>query len=114
MVQALQGKGHGLFMGEHWKPGLGLLGAQVMEIVVITVWVVGTMYPLFYLLKMFNLLRISPETEIEGMDKTCHGGPAYDYHPRIGEEEGPQEMRPIPAIARDLNGLHTSETNGLP
>jgi Amt family ammonium transporter len=67
---------HGLFMGGGGK----LLGAQLIEILVIAGWVTITMAPLFWLLKRFRLLRISPEDEMAGMDVTRHGGSAYIHH----------------------------------
>ncbi|BFI42051.1 ammonium transporter, Amt family [Marchantia polymorpha subsp. ruderalis] len=73
-------RGHGLFMGG----GGRLLAAQLIEILVITGWVVATMGPLFWVLHKFHLLRISPDDEMAGMDLTRHGGQAYHI------EEQPQ------------------------
>lgn len=67
---------HGLFVGGGGK----LLAAQIIEILVIAGWVSATMAPLFYLLHKFNLLRISAEDELYGMDLTRHGGAAYSHH----------------------------------
>lgn len=67
---------HGLFLGGGGK----LLAAQIIEILVIAGWVTATMVPLFYLLRVFNLLRISTEDELYGMDLTRHGGAAYYHH----------------------------------
>lgn len=67
---------HGLFLGGGGK----LLAAQLIEIVVITAWVSLTMGPLFLILHKFNLLRISTEDELHGMDLTRHGGYAYYHH----------------------------------
>ncbi|KAL2607738.1 hypothetical protein R1flu_026311 [Riccia fluitans] len=78
------GRGHGLFMGGGGK----LLAAQIIEILVISGWVLATMGPLFLLLKRFNLLRISSDDEVAGMDLTRHGGAAY-YH-----EDSPQFLTP--------------------
>ncbi|CAN1233919.1 Ammonium transporter 1 member 2 [Linum perenne] len=66
----------GLFMGGGGK----LLAAQVVQLLVIVGWVSATMVPLFYGLKKLNLLRISGEDEVAGMDMTRHGGFAYAYH----------------------------------
>ncbi|BBN14030.1 ammonium transporter, Amt family [Marchantia polymorpha subsp. ruderalis] len=68
------GRGHGLFMGGGGK----LLAAQIIEVLVIAGWVSATMGPLFWLLKKFSLLRISPDDEMSGMDLTRHGGSAYN------------------------------------
>ncbi|KAK6781100.1 hypothetical protein RDI58_023284 [Solanum bulbocastanum] len=76
------GRPHGLFMGGGGK----LLGAHIIQILVIIGWVSATMGPLFYILHRFKLLRISSEDEMAGMDLTRHGGFAY-YHeedPKVG------------------------------
>ncbi|XP_047336574.1 ammonium transporter 1 member 1-like [Impatiens glandulifera] len=70
------GRPFGLLMGGGW----GLLGANVVEILVIFGWVSVTMGPLFLILKKLKLLRISAEDEMAGMDLTRHGGFAYAYY----------------------------------
>ena len=69
-------RAYGAFMGGGGK----LLGAQIVQIIVIAGWVSATMGPLFFFLNKFNLLRISAEDEMAGMDLTRHGGFAYVYH----------------------------------
>ncbi|XAR62711.1 hypothetical protein NMG60_11017568 [Bertholletia excelsa] len=69
-------RGYGLFMGG----GGSLLAAHVIQILVIVGWVSATMGPLFFVLRKLNLLRISAEDEMAGMDLTRHGGFAYAYH----------------------------------
>jgi Amt family ammonium transporter len=54
-----------------------VLASQLVEIVVIAAWVVGTMGPVFWCLSKANLLRIPASDEVKGMDLTTHGGPAY-------------------------------------
>lgn len=71
-----EGRGHGLFTGGDGR----LLAAQIIEILVVAAWVIATMSPVFWILKKFNMLRISPDAELAGMDKTSHGGPAYSYN----------------------------------
>ncbi|XP_028773454.1 ammonium transporter 1 member 1 [Neltuma alba] len=66
---------YGLFMGGGGK----LLAANIVEILVIIGWVSVTMGPLFLILHKLELLRISKEDELEGMDLTRHGGFAYAY-----------------------------------
>ncbi|KAL5712111.1 Ammonium transporter 1 member 1 [Ranunculus cassubicifolius] len=66
---------YGLFMGG----GGRLLGAHIVQILVIVGWVSVLMGALFKLLNTFNLLRISEEDEMAGMDPKLHGGFAY-YH----------------------------------
>ncbi|XP_050218490.1 ammonium transporter 1 member 1 [Mercurialis annua] len=70
------GRPYGLFMGGGGK----LLGAHIIQILVIIGWVSATMGPLFYVLHKLKLLRISAEDEMAGMDMTRHGGFAYIYH----------------------------------
>ncbi|KAL4643709.1 hypothetical protein ACB092_02G111500 [Castanea dentata] len=70
------GRPYGLFMGG----GGRLLAAHVVQILVIVGWVSATMGPLFFVLHKLNLLRISAEDEMAGMDMTRHGGFAYIYH----------------------------------
>ncbi|CAB4261911.1 unnamed protein product [Prunus armeniaca] len=67
---------YGLFMGG----GGRMLGAHLIQIVVIIGWVSATMGPLFFVLHKLKLLRISAEDEMAGMDLTRHGGFAYVYH----------------------------------
>ncbi|KAK3035436.1 hypothetical protein RJ639_032861 [Escallonia herrerae] len=74
---------YGLFLGGGW----GLLGAQVVEVLVIVGWVSVTMGPLFYGLHKLRLLRISRDDEVAGFDISSHGGYAYNAHP---EETGPR------------------------
>ncbi|KAM0044731.1 Ammonium transporter 1 member 3 [Helianthus debilis subsp. tardiflorus] len=74
---------YGLLLGGGW----GLIGAQIVEVVTIMVWVSVTMGPLFYLLHMLRILRISSDEEIAGLDISSHGGYAYNAY---SEESGPQ------------------------
>ncbi|KAK6911291.1 Ammonium transporter AmtB-like domain [Dillenia turbinata] len=67
---------YGLFMGGGGK----LFAAQLIQILVIFGWVSFTMAPLFYGLHKINLLRVSTDDEMAGMDLTRHGGFAYVYH----------------------------------
>nr|AJB28752.1 ammonium transporter 1 [Salicornia europaea] len=65
---------YGVLMGGGWR----LLGAHVVQIVVIWGWVSVTMGSLFYVLHKMKMLRITHEEEMEGMDVTSHGGFAYN------------------------------------
>ena len=64
---------YGLLLGGGW----GLIGAQIVEILVILTWVSVTMGPLFYALHKLRLLRISQNEEVAGLDISSHGGHAY-------------------------------------
>nr|GMD72113.1 ammonium transporter 1 member 1 [Ipomoea batatas] len=88
------GRPHGLFMGGGGK----LLGAHVIQILVIFGWVTATMGSLFYILHKLKLLRISEEDEMAGMDMTRHGGFAYVYHDEDDHKSGIQMRRIEPAV----------------
>lgn len=70
------GRPHGLLMGG----GARLLAAHLIQILVVIGWVSVTMGSVFWLLKVFGLLRISADEEMAGLDVTSHGGLAYAYH----------------------------------
>ena len=53
------------------------LGIQCVGIISILAWTSVLSFILFRLLKSANILRISPEIEIRGMDSYYHGGNAY-------------------------------------
>ncbi|ESQ37202.1 hypothetical protein EUTSA_v10002502mg [Eutrema salsugineum] len=76
------GRRYGLLMGGGGK----LLGAQVVQILVIVGWVSATMGTLFFILKKLKLLRISEKDEMRGMDIARHGGFAYIYHDNNDDE----------------------------
>ena len=63
----------GIFYGGNGK----LLAAEIVGIIVIFLWVMATQGLLFYALKRMDMLRASPEEEMEGLDSTEHGGSAY-------------------------------------
>nr|GMD61083.1 Ammonium transporter 1 member 4 [Ipomoea batatas]GMD64126.1 Ammonium transporter 1 member 4 [Ipomoea batatas]GMD71153.1 Ammonium transporter 1 member 4 [Ipomoea batatas] len=70
----LPGRPHGLILGG----GPKLLAAHAVQIVVIIGWTTVTMGPLFLFLHKLELLRISHDDEMAGMDLTSHGGYAYN------------------------------------
>ncbi|GMH18766.1 hypothetical protein Nepgr_020607 [Nepenthes gracilis] len=78
----VSGRPYGLFMGGGGK----LLAAQIIQILTIVGWVSATMGPLFVILHRLNLLRISAEDEMAGMDLTRHGGFAYAYHDKDSQK----------------------------
>ncbi|XP_027088388.2 ammonium transporter 1 member 2-like [Coffea arabica] len=90
---------YGLFMGGGGK----LLAAQIIQILVIIGWVSATMGPLFFGLHKLNLLRISTQDEMAGMDLTRHGGFAYVYH---DEDDGSN----LPASFK-MNRIEPTNTN---
>ncbi|KAJ8769789.1 hypothetical protein K2173_007649 [Erythroxylum novogranatense] len=74
---------YGVLLGGGW----GLIGSQLIEVLVIFGWVSVTMGPLFCCLHKLRILRISIEEEIAGLDISRHGGYAYVAHP---EENHPR------------------------
>ncbi|KAK4275174.1 hypothetical protein QN277_018303 [Acacia crassicarpa] len=66
----------GLLLGGGWA----LIGAQIVELLAILVWVSITMGPMFYVLHKLKLLRISKDVELTGLDISTHGGAAYTHH----------------------------------
>jgi Amt family ammonium transporter len=53
------------------------LAVQAIGVTIVFVWVAGTTGLLFLALKKLNLLRVSPEEEMEGLDTIEHGTPGY-------------------------------------
>ena len=60
--------------------GGALVAENAIQIMVIAGGVRCTMGALFYALKKLDLLSISADDEMAGMDLTRHGGFAYVYH----------------------------------
>lgn len=88
------GRPFGFLMGG----GVRLLAAQMIQIVMVIVWVTATMAPLFYILHKLKLLRISREDEMTGMDLTSHGGCAYhdeDDKPTIPDQFPRKRINPM-------------------
>ncbi|GBG92042.1 hypothetical protein CBR_g54162 [Chara braunii] len=65
----VEGTPYGLFYGGGGK----LLAAQLIGAICIAVWTAVMMGILFYVLQIFDLLRISPDEEAAGLDRTAHG-----------------------------------------
>lgn len=55
-----------------------LLGAALTLIIVIAIWVLGHMFPFFYLMNSLDLLRVDDGEERMGLDVSHHGGAAYE------------------------------------
>ncbi|KAH7302364.1 hypothetical protein KP509_23G069300 [Ceratopteris richardii] len=89
---------YGLFLGGGGK----LLAAQIIDILVITGFVSATMGPLFYLLHKMNLLRISAEDELHGLDLTRHGGFAYYHSDDVKDGSLGHEMQGKPATVHTV------------
>lgn len=76
------GVGKGLFYGG----GFSQLGIQLVGFASVAAWTVVTMSVVFFAIKKFHGLRVTPEEEIEGLDSTEHNLPsAYaDFMPVAG------------------------------
>ncbi|KAJ8749760.1 hypothetical protein K2173_012311 [Erythroxylum novogranatense] len=68
---------YGVLLGGGW----GLIGSQLVEVLVIVIWVSASMGPVFYALHKLKLLRIDEDEELAGLDISIHGGQAYFAHP---------------------------------
>ncbi|KAI8468765.1 MAG: ammonium transporter AmtB-like domain-containing protein [Monoraphidium minutum] len=68
-------------------PGGGghLFGCQVVGVLVIAAWTCFWSGLLFFILKLFNKIRISPEEEQAGLDVSKHGGSAYNTDHGLGK-----------------------------
>ena len=79
MVSVASGGGiaAGIFCG---KP----LVAQIIGSVAIPIWAFVTCFILFAILKSINVWRVSPEEEMEGLDRSEHGVSAYESVPALG------------------------------
>ena len=53
------------------------IGVQALSTAIICAWAFGTMFVLFYALKLLGILRVSPEEETAGLDISEHGMHAY-------------------------------------
>ena len=63
----------GLFYGG----GFTFLGIQVLGALATAAWAFGTGVVIFFALKKLGILRVSPKTELKGLDLTEHGQDAY-------------------------------------
>ena len=66
---------YGIFYGGEGK----LLGAEIVGIICIFLWVMSTQGLLFFVLSKLGLLRASADEEMLGLDASEHGGSAYNY-----------------------------------
>jgi Amt family ammonium transporter len=57
--------------------GLGLLGTQVLGVVAIAAWTFVSSFLVFKVIDRLHGMRVSPEEERAGLDRSEHGGEAY-------------------------------------
>ncbi|CAF1074355.1 unnamed protein product, partial [Didymodactylos carnosus] len=107
---------YNITQGESWR---GLLNALCTAAVVIA-WVAIFIALLFLILKLINLLKVSREEELRGIDLFQHGEPAYAlriYCAACGEQlqaktietetgMGVAQRGNFPAIVTDAEGAH--------
>ena len=70
-----------------------LLASQVVGILAIIAWVTALMVPFFGIFKFFGALRIPPEVEEMGLDRSKHGGSAYNTGGNMMPNPGNDVMR---------------------
>ncbi len=65
--------------------GLEYLGTQAIGVAIVAAWILGTMFPIFFLIKHTIGLRVTKEEEIGGLDIAEHGlvSSYADFMPRI-------------------------------
>ena len=69
----------GLFYGG----GVEQIIVQLIGVLIVAAWVIPTTGAVFYGLKKADLLRVSPEEELAGLDVSEHGGPGYGTELRV-------------------------------
>jgi len=69
----------GLFYGG----GVDQIVMQLIGVLIVAAWVIPTTGAVFYGLKKADLLRVSPEEELAGLDVSEHGGPGYGPELRV-------------------------------
>lgn len=55
-----------------------MLGAALIVIAATAAWTLAHMIPFFYGMRALGLLRVAEEEELMGLDRSHHGGSAYD------------------------------------
>jgi Amt family ammonium transporter len=64
----------GIFMGDSRGE---LFGCQIVSVLIILLWVVGTSSILFMILRKLHVFRVAASDEESGLDVSKHGGSAY-------------------------------------
>jgi len=59
--------------------GYKMLGSSMVALFATIAWVCGLSIPMFLVLKLTKLFRVSEDVETTGMDTSKHGGSAYNY-----------------------------------
>ena len=67
----------GILPNTHLAAGTTTFGVQLLATAAICAWAFGTMFVLFFALKMLGVLRVNAQDEQEGLDISEHGMHAY-------------------------------------
>mmetsp|Transcript_12151 Transcript_12151/g.16566 ORF Transcript_12151/g.16566 Transcript_12151/m.16566 type:complete len:402 (-) Transcript_12151:194-1399(-) len=86
---------YGLFYGG----GVKQFGTQIVGLISIMAWSCGTSALLFIGLTWFKILRVPSDHESEGLDRSHHGGPAYNFHK--DRDNGQETVRGKYTVAHD-------------
>eukprot|EP00892_Ulva_mutabilis_P004947 jgi/Ulvmu1/2824/UM142_0022.1 len=104
--------GHGFLL----SGGNGrMLGAALAVIAATLLWTLAHMVPFFYVMRALGLLRVAEAEELVGLDKSHHGGSAYELglgekiamHEAVGGMEGSRHNN----IVQRLNNLESRNTD---
>lgn len=76
-----------ILWGAFYGGGGKLLGANIVGVIVIAAWTLALIGPLFFIMNLAGILRISPEMEIIGNDVSKHGGVAYPIDAAVTAEK---------------------------
>lgn len=81
----IDGPIYALIHGTSFAEGMKVFGIQLLGIICILAWTIGTMTLIFFVIKKTIGLRVSEEEELRGLDITEHGLPsAYaDFVPAV-------------------------------
>lgn len=83
--------GDNYYHGGFYRGSGLLLGVNIAGILIIMVWTLGLITPLFILMRFAGILRISRAEEIIGNDVSKHGGVAYPIDAAIAAEKAAED-----------------------
>mmetsp|Transcript_775 Transcript_775/g.2331 ORF Transcript_775/g.2331 Transcript_775/m.2331 type:complete len:515 (+) Transcript_775:243-1787(+) len=107
-VRAVYGADRG---GVFYDGDARILACNLAAACSITLWVVLTMGPYFYLLWKYGYLRVSMDKEIDGLDDAKHGGAAYAFdNSKQGSKSDEHKMSELESIGEEVSSLRDSET----
>ncbi|MGP4107784.1 ammonium transporter [Virgibacillus sp. L01] len=98
---------NGLFYGG----GISQLVIQLIGVLAVVAWTMGTMGAFLYIITRFSSVRVSEEEEIAGLDFAEHGSNAYELKEVILTDESEPISGKL-AFADRLNNLSSAEEKG--